>query len=69
MKATWALSAPPVPTTAFLTTLAAYSATGRPAAAGAIMAAARAWPSFRVEEPLAVMKVSSIAASCGRARR
>ena len=69
MKATWVLSAPPVPTTAFLTTVAAYSATGRPARAGAIMAAARAWPSFRVDEPLALTKVSSIAASCGRVRR
>ena len=32
MKATWALSAPPVPTTAFFTTLAAYSATDQPGA-------------------------------------
>ena len=42
MNATCALSAPPAPTTAFFTTLAAYSATGRPALAGAIIAAARA---------------------------
>ncbi len=65
MKATWVLSAPPVPTTAFFTTLAAYSLTESPAWAGASMAAARAWPSFRVDEPLAVTKVSSIAASSG----
>src|SRR5665647_1594980 len=38
MKPTWALSALPVPTTAFLTTVAAYSATVSPARAGLTVA-------------------------------
>src|SRR5205085_9307401 len=46
IQPTWALSAEPVPTTAFFTTVAAYSATSRPARAGTIIAMARAWPSF-----------------------
>ena len=65
MKATWSLSAPPVPTTAFLTTVAAYSATGRPARAGATRAMARAWPSLSALAALLFMKVSSTAASSG----
>src|ERR1019366_6086419 len=39
---TWSLSAPPVPTTAFLTVLAPYSVTGTPARAGASSATPRA---------------------------
>src|SRR5690606_16066687 len=63
MKAIWLLSACPAPTTAFLIRLGAYSATLRPARAGASMTAARAWPSFSVEAGLTLTKTSSMAAS------
>ena len=66
MKPTCSFSALPVPTTAFFTTLAAYSATGRPARAGTSRAMARAWPSFSALWALLFMKVSSTAASTGR---
>src|SRR6185437_7417809 len=60
-----ALSPCPAPTTVFLTTLGAYSATDSPARAGTSMATPRAWPSFSVDAPLALTKVCSTAASCG----
>ena len=49
---TCSLSAPPVPTTARFTAFAPYSATGRPASAGASSATPRAWPSFSVARRL-----------------
>src|SRR5690606_10181456 len=63
MKAIWLLSAWPAPTTAFLIALGEYSATGRPARAGASMTAARAWPSRRVEAGFMLTNTSSTAAS------
>src|SRR6185312_9596135 len=59
MKPTWSFSAAPAPTTAFLTSRVAYSATGRPALAGAIRAQARAWPSFKVDEGFLLTNTSS----------
>ena len=63
MKAIWLLSAWPAPTTAFLIRFGEYSATLRPQRAGASMTAARAWPSFSVEDGFMLTKTSSIAAS------
>jgi hypothetical protein len=48
----WALSAPPVPTTASFTSLAAYSLTGRSRSTTALIAAPRAWPSLSAESAL-----------------
>ena len=66
--ATWRLSAWPRRSPTFLTRLAAYSNTGRPARAGASSATPRAGPSFRVDPGLMLTKVSSTAASVGPLR-
>ena len=61
-----ALAVWPAPTTDFLTRLAAYSATGSPARAGASSTTPRARPSFSVLWGLRLTKVSSMAAASGR---
>ena len=65
MKATWSLSAVPVPTMASLILRGANSATGTPAMESAAMAAPRAWPSFSAERGLALTSVSSTPEACG----
>src|SRR5690606_24625881 len=65
MKWTWAFSAPPVPTTAFLTSRAAYSPTVRPARAAVERTTPRAWPSFRVDCGFLLTNTSSTAAVSG----
>src|SRR5690348_13715269 len=62
---TCALSAPPVPTTAFLTSVGEYSPTGMPARAAHRSATPRAWPSFRVDCGFWFTKTSSTAAASG----
>src|SRR6185369_7964435 len=63
---TCAFSALPTPTTAFLTSRAAYSPTSIPARAAVMMMTPRAWPSFSVDCGLALTKTSSTAALSGR---
>ncbi len=48
-------------TTASFTSVAAYSCTGRSRSTTALMAAPRAWPSFRAESGLRAMKTFSMA--------
>ncbi len=65
MYCTWVLSAPPLPTTAFLMWRGAYSLTGRPALTQAQIAAPRAWPSFRADCGFFDRNTVSTAASSG----
>ena len=62
---TCAFSAPPVPTTAFLTTDGVYSPTSRPARAAAHSTTPRAWPSLSVDWALELTNTSSQAAASG----
>src|SRR5690606_11234869 len=61
-----ALSAAPVPTTASLTSRAAYSLTGRSRRTTALIAAPRAWPSLSAESALRPTNTCSMATSSGR---
>ena len=65
MKATWALSAAPRPTTACLTRRGGYSQTGRPASAGGMMAAARAAPRVMAVRKFWTKMVLSMAQQSG----
>src|SRR5215218_2243420 len=62
---TCTLSAPPVPTTAFFTSVGAYSPTAIPARAAHIRTTPRAWPSLSVDCGFLLTKTSSTAAPSG----
>ena len=63
---TCAFSAPPVPTTAFLTSRGGIFADRDPGPRGDIMTTPRAWPSFRVDCGFLLTNTSSTAAPSGR---
>ena len=65
MAWTCAFSAAPVPTTAFLTSRAAYSPTSIPARAAIISTTPRAWPSLSVDCGFLLTNTSSTAAASG----
>jgi hypothetical protein len=65
MACTCTLSAFPLPTTAFFTRRAAYSATGIPPRAAVINMTPRAWPSLSVDCGFLLTKTSSTAVPSG----